>query len=57
LVSLAKKNIAYFHVLGLFIPKNDLRAKKKIRLSRSVAGGFWTKFEAQLAKPCLVLES
>jgi hypothetical protein len=31
--------------------KNEFRAKK-IRLSRGVAGGFWTKFEAQLAQPC-----
>jgi hypothetical protein len=22
-----------------------------------IAGGFWTKFEAQLAQPCKVLES
>jgi hypothetical protein len=28
---------------------NEFRAKKKIRVSRSVAVGFWTKFEAQLA--------
>jgi hypothetical protein len=48
LVSLAKKNIANLHVLGLFISKK--RAKKKFRLSRGVAGVFWTKFEAQLAE-------
>jgi hypothetical protein len=41
--------IGNFHVLGLCIPKNELRAKKQIRLSPGVAGGFWTKFEAQLA--------
>jgi hypothetical protein len=39
-----KKKIANFHV--------KFRAKKKFRLSRGVAGGFWTKFEAQLAQPC-----
>jgi hypothetical protein len=47
--------IANFHVLGLFIPKNEFRAKKNVRLSRGVAGvavGFWTKFEAHLAQPC-----
>jgi hypothetical protein len=52
---LQKKIIANFHVLGLFIPKNEFRAKKLFRLSRDVAGlavGFWTKFEAQLAQPC-----
>jgi hypothetical protein len=60
LVSLVKKNNANFHVLGLFIPKNEFRAKKKFRLPRGVASlavGFWTKFETQLAQPCLVLES
>jgi hypothetical protein len=31
--------------------KNELRAKKNFRLSRGVAVGFWTKFEAQLAQP------
>jgi hypothetical protein len=30
--------------------KNEFRAKKKIRLLRGVAGGFWMKFEAQLAQ-------
>jgi hypothetical protein len=29
--------IAYFHVLGLFIPKNKFKAKKNFRLSRGVA--------------------
>jgi hypothetical protein len=39
LVSPAKiKIIANFHVLGLFMLKNKLRAKKKFRLSRGVAG-------------------
>jgi hypothetical protein len=52
LVATAKKNIANFHVLGLFKPKNGLRAKKNFRPSRGVAGDFWTKFEAQLAQPC-----
>jgi hypothetical protein len=48
-----KKIIGNFHVLGLFILKIRVyRAKKKFRLSRGVAGGFWTKFEAQLAQPC-----
>jgi hypothetical protein len=42
--------IANFHVLGLFIPKKE--RKTKFRLSRGVAGGFWTKFEVQLAQPC-----
>jgi hypothetical protein len=37
--------------------KNEFRAKNFFRLSRGVAGGFWTKFEAQLAQPCWVLES
>jgi hypothetical protein len=38
--------------------KNEFRAKKNFRLSRGVAGiagvagGFWMKFEAQLAQPC-----
>jgi hypothetical protein len=32
-----KKKIAFFHVLGLIIPNNMFRAKKKIRLSRGVA--------------------
>jgi hypothetical protein len=35
--------------------KMSLERKKFFRLSRGVAGvagGFWTKFEAQLAKPC-----
>jgi hypothetical protein len=44
--------IANLHVLGQFIPKNEFRAKKNIRLSHGVAGiaeCFWTKFEAQLA--------
>jgi hypothetical protein len=54
LILLAKKNffIANFHVLGLFIPKNEFKAKFFFRLSRGVAGGFRTKFEAQLAQPC-----
>jgi hypothetical protein len=43
-----KKIIANFHVLGLFIPKNEFKAKKKFRLSRGLAGGFWKKFETQL---------
>jgi hypothetical protein len=29
--------IADFHVLGIFIPKNKFRSKKKSRLSRGVA--------------------
>jgi hypothetical protein len=33
-----KKNISNFHILGLFIPKNDFGAKKKFHLSRGVAG-------------------
>jgi hypothetical protein len=44
--------IANFHVLVFFIPKNEFRAKKMFRLSRGVAVGFWTKFEALLAQPC-----
>jgi hypothetical protein len=32
--------------------KNEFRAKKKFRLSRGVAVGFWAKFVAQLAQPC-----
>jgi hypothetical protein len=46
--------IANFHVLGLFIHKIEFRAKKKIPSVAGlvgVAGGFWTKFEAQLAQP------
>jgi hypothetical protein len=32
--------IANFHILGFFIPKKRyIRAKKKFRLSRGVAGG------------------
>jgi hypothetical protein len=34
-----------------YIEKSSLE-RKKIRLSRGVAGGFWTKFEAQLALLC-----
>jgi hypothetical protein len=52
--------IANFHVLGLFIPKNQFKANFFFRLSRGVAGvavGFWTKFKLQLAQPCQVLES
>jgi hypothetical protein len=49
---LQKKIIAIIHVLGLLYRKNEFRAKKKIRLSRGVAVGFWKKFEAQLAQPC-----
>jgi hypothetical protein len=45
-------NHPYWTILGLFIPKNEFRAKKKFRLSRGVAVGFWTKFEAQLPQPC-----
>jgi hypothetical protein len=45
-------SLANFHVSGLFMPKNEFRAKKYFRLSRGVAGGFWTKFEAQQAQPC-----
>jgi hypothetical protein len=43
LVSLAKKNIfiANFHVLGLYIPKNEFRANFFFRLSRGVAVGFF----------------
>jgi hypothetical protein len=43
--------------------KNQFRAKKNFRPSRgvaavsSVADGFWTNFEAQLAQPCSVLKS
>jgi hypothetical protein len=51
------KKIANFQVLGLFMPKKRVKSEKKIRLSHGVAGGFWTKFEAQLAQPCYVLES
>jgi hypothetical protein len=54
LVSIAKKkNIANFHDLRLFIPKNEFRANFFFRLSRglaSVAVGFWKKFEAQLTQ-------
>jgi hypothetical protein len=66
LISLAKKKIiANFHVFGLFLPKKRVQnEKKKFRRSRGVAGiagiagvavvagGFWMKFEAQLAQPC-----
>jgi hypothetical protein len=38
--------------LNFLYLKNGIRAKKKIRLSRGIAGGFRTKFEAQLAQPC-----
>jgi hypothetical protein len=34
-----------------YTQKNEFRAKKKFRLSRGVAMGFCTKFEAQLAQP------
>jgi hypothetical protein len=44
--------IANFHVLGFLYLKNEFRAGKMFRLSRGVAVGFWTKFEAQLAQPC-----
>jgi hypothetical protein len=35
--------------------KNEFRVKINFRSSRGIAGvtgGFWTKFEAQLAQPC-----
>jgi hypothetical protein len=50
---LQKKNFfnANFHVLGLFIPKKRVESEKNFLLSRDVAGGFWMKFEAQLAQP------
>jgi hypothetical protein len=51
LVSLAFFLLQNLHVSGLFIPKKRVRAKKNLRLSLGVAGGFWTKFEAQLAQP------
>jgi hypothetical protein len=34
-----------------YTEKTSLERKKIFRLSRSVAVGFWTKFEAQLAQP------
>jgi hypothetical protein len=43
-----KKITANFHVL---YRKNEFRAKIFFHLSRGVAVGFWTKFEAQLAQP------
>jgi hypothetical protein len=38
------------YVLGLLIPKKRVWSEFFFRLSRGVAGGFWTKFEAQLAR-------
>jgi hypothetical protein len=53
LVSLEFFFIANFYVLELFIPKKtSLERKNYFRLSRGVAGGFWMKFEAQLAQQC-----
>jgi hypothetical protein len=46
--------VANFHFLGLFITKKRVYSEKKISVCH---GGFRTKFEAQLAQPCLVLES
>jgi hypothetical protein len=44
--------IANFLFLGLLCTqKTSLQRKKKFRISRGVAGGFWTKFDAQLAQP------
>jgi hypothetical protein len=38
----------WFH----FNPEKRVKSEKNFRLSRGVAGGFWTKFEAQLVQPC-----
>jgi hypothetical protein len=59
LISLAKIIIFYckFSRFRTFYKKNELRAKKFFRSSRGLAVGFWTKFEAQLAQPCYLLES
>jgi hypothetical protein len=35
-----------------YTSKTSLERKQNFRLSRGIAGGFWTKFEAQLAQPC-----
>jgi hypothetical protein len=60
LVSLAKK-IFFFQKFSNFktfyTKKTSLERKNVFRLSRDIASGFWTKFEAQLAQPCEVLES
>jgi hypothetical protein len=53
----AKKIIANFHILGLFMPKKRVWSEKKILSVSWLAVGFWTKFEAQLAQPSKVLES
>jgi hypothetical protein len=34
------------------LAKMSQERKKKFRLSRGIAVGFWTNFEAQLAQPC-----
>jgi hypothetical protein len=55
LISLAKKkkNLLQIFTFKDFLNlKNEFRAKKNFRLSRGVAVGFWTKFEAHLAQPC-----
>jgi hypothetical protein len=51
-------SLANFHVLSLFIYlKTSLERKKNFRLSRGVAGGFSSKFKAQLAQPGKALQS
>jgi hypothetical protein len=53
LVSLAKKiSLQIFTFSDFLYLKTEFRAKFFFRLSRGIAGGFWTKFEAQLAQPC-----
>jgi hypothetical protein len=42
----------YFPHIPYVASKNEFRAKIKFRLTRGVAVGFWTKFEAQPAQPC-----
>jgi hypothetical protein len=56
LISLAKKKLLQIFTFYDFLYlQNEFRAKKFFHLSRGVAGitgGFWMKFEAQLAQPC-----
>jgi hypothetical protein len=57
-VKISNKKISFFSSRNQYFPhipyvasKNEFRAKKMFRLSRGVAGEFWTKFEAQQAQP------
>jgi hypothetical protein len=49
LISYANYKFSRFRTF--YTLKTSLERKKNFRLSRGVAGGYWMKFEAQLAQP------